>query len=178
MTKIKPEFSSWHVSVAAEAMTAAQFARLGYDVSVQYGANQPEYDLIITKNDNILKISVKGSKDGSWGLTQSLLEKGTANYHGSIERWLEKHDKKRIIFCLVQFKDCGLSDMPRIYLATPNEIAEKLKISSKGKGGSILYENHVWTKKAHGYGTIEKIPEKWRFSSERIIELISKLRLN
>lgn len=176
MGKIKPDFSSWHVSVAAEAITAAQFARLGYDVSVQYGANQPEYDLMIAKLDEVLKVSVKGSKDGSWGLTQSLLEKGTANYHGSIEKWLEKHEKKRIVFCLVQFKGSELNDMPRIYLATPNEIADQLKISSKGKGGSILYENHIWTKAAFGYGTIEKIPENWKFSSERIIDLLTKLQ--
>ena len=42
--------SSWHVGVAAEAFAAALFARLGYDVSVQYGANQPEYDLMYTVN--------------------------------------------------------------------------------------------------------------------------------
>jgi len=40
--------SNWQVATAAEAIAAAQFARLGYDVSVQYGANQPEYDLIIS----------------------------------------------------------------------------------------------------------------------------------
>jgi Holliday junction resolvase-like predicted endonuclease len=62
--------NSWHVGVAAEAMVAAQFARYGYDVSVQYGADQPEYDLIASRGDEILKVSVKGSKDGSWGLTQ------------------------------------------------------------------------------------------------------------
>ena len=56
--------NSWHVGVAAEAMVAAQFARYGYDVSVQYGADQPEYDLIASRGDEILKISVKGSKDG------------------------------------------------------------------------------------------------------------------
>lgn len=53
--------SSWHVGVAAEAYAAAVFARYGYDVSVQYGANQPEYDLIATSGDLMLKISVKGS---------------------------------------------------------------------------------------------------------------------
>ena len=37
--------NSWHVGVAAEAMVAAQFARYGYDVSVQYGADQPEYEI-------------------------------------------------------------------------------------------------------------------------------------
>ena len=41
--------SSWHVGIAAEAFAAAQFARFGIDVSVQYGANQPEYDLIATR---------------------------------------------------------------------------------------------------------------------------------
>ena len=53
--------SSWHIGVAGEAFAAAQFARYGIDVSVQYGANQPEYDLIATKGDKMLKVSVKGS---------------------------------------------------------------------------------------------------------------------
>jgi len=58
--------TSWHVAVAAEAITAALFAQCGYDVSVQYGANQPEYDLMVAKGDRLLKISVKGSQDGGW----------------------------------------------------------------------------------------------------------------
>jgi hypothetical protein len=33
--------SPWHIAVAAEAFAAAQFARCGFDVSVQYGADQP-----------------------------------------------------------------------------------------------------------------------------------------
>ena len=37
----KGAFGSWHVAVAAEAIAAAQFARCGVDVSVQYGANHP-----------------------------------------------------------------------------------------------------------------------------------------
>lgn len=65
------KISSWHVGVSAEAFAAAMFARSGYDVSVQYGANQPEYDLIAVNEDKMLKISVKGSQDGAWGLTQS-----------------------------------------------------------------------------------------------------------
>jgi hypothetical protein len=35
--------SKWHIATAAEAIAAAQFARFGYDVSVQYGANQAAY---------------------------------------------------------------------------------------------------------------------------------------
>src|SRR6266511_3200443 len=54
--------SSWHIGVAAEAYTAGLFARCGFDVSVQYGANQPEYDLVIVKDDKVLKISLKGSR--------------------------------------------------------------------------------------------------------------------
>ena len=76
--------NSWHVGVAAEAMVAAQFARYGYDVSVQYGADQPEYDLIASRGDEILKVSVKGSKDGSWGLTQKF-KKGRT-YHEAIDK--------------------------------------------------------------------------------------------
>ena len=48
------KMTSWHVGVAAEAFAAAQFARLTYDVSVQYGANQPEYDLIAVDGDKML----------------------------------------------------------------------------------------------------------------------------
>jgi hypothetical protein len=61
----QPKPTSWHISVAAEAIAAAQFARCGFDVSVQYGADQPEYDLIVAKGDHLLKVSVKGSRD--WG---------------------------------------------------------------------------------------------------------------
>lgn len=55
----------WHVAVAAEAVAASLFARCGLDVSVQYGANQPEYDLIVASGEKLLKVSVKGTT-GSW----------------------------------------------------------------------------------------------------------------
>ena len=73
--------TSWQVATAAEAFAAAQFARCGWDVSVQYGANQPEYDLVAVDGDRVLKVSVKGSKDGGWGLTQSFIK--NADYHGA-----------------------------------------------------------------------------------------------
>lgn len=87
------KMTSWYIGVAAEAFAAAQFARLRYDVSVQYSANQPEYDLIVVSEDKILKISVKGSQDGSWGLTQNY-KKG-CDYHEAIQKWLDSHYKKR-----------------------------------------------------------------------------------
>ncbi len=156
---------SWHVGVAAEAIAAAQFARCGYYVSVQYGANQPEYDLICESEDKILKISVKGSQDGSWGLAQGFKKDHT--YHEAVNLWLKKHHQKTI-FCLVQFKKTDLNDMPRVYLATPKEIAEKMKAAAKGRGDTILYENHTWTKRAAGAGTVEKIPQDWIFSPKRV----------
>src|SRR5690348_2665985 len=108
--------NSWHVATAAEAFAAAQFARYGWDVSIQYGANQPEYDLVAVDGDVALKVSVKGSKDGGWGLSQSFLRKGKADYLAAADAWLAKHSKKTI-FCLVQFKGVLATDLPRLYLA-------------------------------------------------------------
>ena len=162
--------SSWHVGVAAEAYAAALFARYGYDVSVQYGANQPEYDLIAVSGDKILKISVKGSQDGSWGLTQGF--KKDCDYHEAIDRWLKAHHKKTI-FCLVQFKDTVPNEIPRMYLASPKEIAERMNASAGGRGETILYENHTWGPRAAGHGTTDRIPDSWQFSAERLKEMFN-----
>ena len=174
--------SSWHISVAAEAIAAAQFARCGFDVSVQYGADQPEYDLIVAKGDSILKVSVKGSQDGSWGLTQSYLKKATeisgykADYFGAIDLWLARHSA-RTAFCLVQFQGVTIDRLPRVYLASPSEIADRLRETSRGRGDSILYENQEWTSRAHGAGTVDKLPQHWRFSELRIYELLKQTGL-
>ena len=130
--------SSWHIGVAGEAFAAAQFARYGIDVSVQYGANQPEYDLIATKGDKMLKVSVKGSQDG-----------------------------KKTIFCLVQFQNVADDQLPRMYLATPAEIAQALHDSRSGLGETVLRENHVWGERASAAGTIDRLPEEWLFTKER-----------
>jgi hypothetical protein len=63
------EMTAYQVGVSAEAFAAALFARAGFHVSVQYGANQPGYDLIVEKKKKAYLISVKGSQDGGWGLT-------------------------------------------------------------------------------------------------------------
>jgi hypothetical protein len=161
--------SSWHIGVAAEAITAAQFARCGWDVSVQYGADQPEYDLIVAKSGRLLKVSVKGSQDGSWGLTQSFL--ANADYHGAIEKWLARHGAKTVL-CFVQFKGVALDALPRLYLARPTEVADRLRETAKGRGDTILYEKHTWGAKAFGHGTEERVPDHWRFTQDRL-ELIS-----
>ena len=166
-------FTSWHVAVAAEAIAAALFARCGIDVSVQYGANQPEYDLIVSRAEQLLKVSVKGSQDGSWGLCQGLIEPKSADYHQAIDRWLARH-KPRTILCLVQFKGVALTDMPRVYLASPREVAERLHKTAKGRGDTILYERHKWGSRAVGAGTEERLPESWRFSAVRVQHLLDE----
>lgn len=162
--QMKKTVSSWHIGIAAEAFVAAQFARYGIDVSVQYGANQPEYDLIATKGDKMLKISVKGSQDGGWGLTQGY--KKDCDYHEAIDRWLQSHGKKTI-FCLVQFKDVRDTDMPRMYLATPEEIARELHNARAGNGETVLREYHRWGDKAIAAGTEDVIPDEWKFTRVR-----------
>lgn len=156
--------TSWQVATAAEGFAAAQFARFGWDVSVQYGANQPEYDLVAVDGDRMLKVSVKGSKNGAWGLTQSYLKQ--ADYHGAADQWLAKHTRKTVV-CLVQFDGVGEDALPRMYLATPPEIAEQLKRTAAGRGETILYEDHIWTAKAAGGGTRDRLPEAWRFTRAR-----------
>ncbi len=162
-------FTSRNVGVAAEAFAAGLFARCGLDISVQYGANQPEYDLIVARNECMLKVSVKGSKDGAWGLTQSFLK--DAQYHAAIDTWHARH-KPKTIMCLVQFKGVSAGAMPRVYLATPTEVAGLLKTASGGRGDTMLYEHHRRGPKAAGAGTVDEIPEHWRFSIERVNELL------
>lgn len=163
--------TSWQVGTAAEAFAAAQIARCGWDISVQHGANQPEYDLVAVDGDRMLKVSVKGSQDGSWGLTQSHLQK--ADYHGAADIWLAKHSNKTV-FCLVQFKGVPVDTLPRMYLATPLEIAERLKASAAGRGDTILHEEKKWTARAQAAGTTDTIPESWKFTLERLDELAKR----
>jgi len=125
---------------------------------------------MVAKGDRLLKISVKGSQGGEWGLCQSGLE--AADYHGAVNRWFEKH-KPRTVLCLVQFCGVKLSEMPRVYLATPAEIAERLHATAKGRGDTILYERHEWGARAYGAGTVEEIPQTWKFSPGRIESLLS-----
>lgn len=167
------DFTSWHVAVAAEAVAAALFTRCGYDVSVQYGANQPEYDLIVAKGDRLLKISVKGSQDGSWGLCQNYLKPKHADYHNAIDRWSSRH-KPHTVLCFVQFSGIALTEMPRVYLATPREVARRLHETAKGRGDTILYEHHIWGSRAYAAGVVEEIPIAWRFSRERVEDLFRK----
>jgi hypothetical protein len=161
----------FHVGVAAEAFTAGLFAQAGCDVSVQYGANQPEYDLIVSRDDRFLKISVKGSQDGGWGLIQSYKKQGVS-YAEAAARWAAAQSQK-VIYCLVQFQGKQLGSCPDVYLATVTEIAAHLKASRKGHGNTILYTAYTY-KKGIALGFSEALPKHWTFSTARLEQLLAE----
>lgn len=135
------------------------------DISVQYGPNQREYDLVAIQGDDIMKVSVKGSQDGAWGLAQGLLSDG--DYKAAIAKWHSALTRKTV-FCFVQFQKTSVTEMPRIYLATRDEVKKKLDSSVNGRGSVVLYEDKTWTKKSAGAGTRDAIPDSWKISKERI----------
>ena len=160
----------FHVGVAAEAFAAGLFARAGCDVSVQYGANQPEYDLLISRDDMFLKISVKGSQSGSWGLTQS--HKKGRGYAEAIDYWASKQSAS-IVFCLVQFKGVQLAECPRVYLATIDQVADTLKRSRANAGSTRLREQWSY-KRGVAAGSVEALPPEWKFSETRLSKLLRR----
>src|SRR6267154_1213474 len=129
-------FTPHRVSVAAEGFAAGLLAHAGYDVLVQYGANQPDYDLVAAKSNRVLKVSVKGSQQGGWGLTQSYLV--NADYFGAADAWLKKQSGVDI-FILVEFQKIKVGGCPKVWVARPKEIAEYLKKCRGGKGMTTLF---------------------------------------
>lgn len=170
--------STWQVTVGAEGIAAAQFARYGFDVSVQSGRDKPWYDLVVAKQGYLLKVSVKGSDDGSWALTQSFLKRASdvnankAICRGAIDQWVERHGL-RSLCCLVQFKGVSIDELPRVYVASPREVAQKLRETTDRLGISTLYERYEWISPVEGIQNIETLPSNWGFSERRIQELLA-----
>ena len=161
----------YQVAVAAEASAASLFAQAGYDVLVQYGANQPEYDLIVAQKDRMLKVSVKGSQDGGWGLIQSFLKGG--DYHEAVNLWVKNHKSTLTVYCLVQFKGIKLGESPKLYLATIEELAIALNKSRNGYGDTVLRVYHKY-RRGLAANTIDEIPVNWLFSQERVEQLFKQ----
>jgi hypothetical protein len=178
MTVLAPSTSpSRQLTVAAEGIAAAQFARCGFDVSIQYGPNKPKYDLFATKAGSLLTVCVMGSLDGSWDITQYYLKRSTelsgkkVDHQRAIELWLDRHGA-RAVCCFVQFQGVAIDRLPRIYLASPKETAQKLREIAERYGNSILYDEFGGESYNDTNQTIGKIPAAWRFSNERIQELL------
>ena len=171
--------SSWPITVGAEGIAAAQFARCGFDVLVQAGRDKPWYDLVVTKAGNLLKVSVKASEDGTWSLTQSYLRRAAevnakkTDCHGAIDLWLDNHGS-RTVCCLVQFQGVAIDQLPRIYLASPCEIAQRMRDTADRLGHSILYEQYEWASPESSARALEALPKNWLFSQGRIQELLAR----
>ena len=167
---------SWPMSVGAEGIAAAQFARCGFDVLVQAGRDKPWYDLVVTKAGNLLKVSVKASDNGEWALPSGFIRR-VAETNGmridnlsAIDMWRSGYGS-RTVCCLVQFEGAAIHELPRVYLASPDEIAAAMRETAQRIGRCTLLEMYEWTADA-GAHTIEMIPEKWHFSRDRVQELL------
>jgi hypothetical protein len=161
--------TSRQCEIAAESYTACILAQAGYDVLVQYGANQPHYDLVAEKNGAFLPISVKGSQTGGWMLAAKF--KQTARtYHQAIDCWLEVQ-RPDVIFFLVQYFGVALGEVPRVYAARAADIAVHMKTQCNGRGHGALHENYKGKRPGAKYD--HQVPAAWQFSVQRLNVIIS-----
>jgi hypothetical protein len=167
---------SWPIAIGAEGIAAAQFARCGFDVLVQAGRDKPWYDLAVTRGGNLLKISVKASEDGEWALTSGYTRK-VAEINGmrtdsrsAIDMW-RAGCGSRTVCCLVQFESVAIHDLPRIYLASPDESASAMHETAQRTGRCTLLEHYEWTA-SDGARHLQTLPSAWHFSPQRVLDLV------
>jgi hypothetical protein len=162
--------------VGAEGIAAAQFARCGFDVLVQAGRDKSYYDLVVSRGGNLLRVSVKASDNGQWcltsGYTRRVAESSGVRIDSkaAINMWRSSYGSRTVV-CLVQFESVAISEMPRIYLASPDEIAAKMLETAERTGECALFERYEW-KGRDGACYVECLPRSWDFSPERIQELL------
>jgi Holliday junction resolvase-like predicted endonuclease len=156
--------TSRQCEIAAESYAACLLARSGYDVLVQYGANQPHYDLVAVKGKRMLPVSVKGSQDGGWMLAVKYRKKGTT-CHEAIDHW-QSQQRDDLVYVFVQFIHVPLGDVPRVYVARPPEIAAHLKAQCHGHGHVSLQENTRRQAPRSQYN--DEVPIPWQYSYDRI----------
>lgn len=161
------EMTSRQCEIAAESFAASLLARVGFDILVQYGANQPDYDLVADKDGSLLRVSVKGSQTGAWMLASRYVKPSAGiSYHQAIDLWLQAQHPD-VVFLLVQFRDVALSQSPRVYVAGAREIAEQLKIQRNGNGGGALQESVKRFRPKSKYD--HAVPATWEFSADRMV---------
>jgi hypothetical protein len=168
--------ASWPISLGAEGIAAAQFARCGFDVLVQAGRDKSYYDLVVSCGGTLLKVAVKASDNGRWcltsGYTRRVSESGgmRMDCNAGIDMWRSSYGSRTVV-CLVQFEAVAISEMPRIYLASPDEIAAKMREAAERTGECALCERYEWMDR-NGECSKELLPARWSFSPERIRELL------
>jgi hypothetical protein len=177
LTPSQKKLSSRQLSTAAENITAAQFAMCGFDVLEQGTGARYFYDLGVANSGGMMKLTVHGSFRGFWNLVDPFFGKAAQNltrvdYHRAIDKWLDRQGHE-VTFCLVQFESADLTLMPRIYLASAVEIATRLHDSVEQLGDTALYEQYEG-EDSTGRHCVETLPSRWRFSQERIAELMDR----
>jgi hypothetical protein len=156
--------TSRQCEIAAESYSACLLAQAGYDILIQYGANQPYYDIVANKDERFLPISVKGSQDGGWMLSVKYKNENNS-YHEAIDNWLNAQ-RNDVIFLFVQFINIRIGESPRTYIALPNEIAAHMKTQCNGRGHGSLQEDYRRDHPGSRYN--HKIPTDWLFTQNRI----------
>lgn len=157
----------YQVNVAAEAFAAAAMSVAGYDVAMQYGTTQPDWDILATKNGRTLKLQVKGSQTGGWGLFAGHIQ--NADYHGALDAWLKKQIPD-VVYFFAQYKEIPAGSAPRCYIARPEEIVLHMRTTRGGHARTSLRESHSYTK-GLGAGHDDVIPVAWLFSQARIDQI-------
>jgi hypothetical protein len=166
------KLSSSQISVAAEAFATAQFALAGFEMLEQVRRARFYFDLVVARSGGMMKISVYASFNGFWDLVDRYLDASkqtnasAADYHHAISAWLG-NQSLRATCCLVQFEPADLHRMPRLYLASPGEVAAHLhdKIDQ-------LSNNELGLIGMDIVHRLEGLPVSWRFSQARIAELM------
>jgi hypothetical protein len=75
------------------------------------------------------------------------------------------------VCCLVQFEGVELHELPRMYLASPDEIAATMRDGAERTGDCTLYERYDWMGR-EGMRVFETLPAQWHFSQTRIQEML------
>ena len=94
-----------------------------------------------------------------------------ADHQSAIDMWLNSQ-ASRAMCCLVQFDSIPLDQLPRIYLAAPWDIARRMLDCLERVDDAILHETYEWTSPFDGVARTETLPNAWRFSPDRIEELM------
>ena len=154
----------YQVNVAAEAFAAVVLSQAGYDVATQYGTTQPDWDFLATKGLRTLKVQVKGSQDGGWGLFQNY--KKDTDYHGALHAWASAQ-LVDIVYFLIQFKSVDVGASPRCYVARPEEIIAHMRTTRGGYAYTSLRENHSYSRGV-GAGHVDIVPASWALTLKRL----------
>ena len=78
--------------------------------------------------------------------------------------------------CLVQFQGVPVNQLPTVFLATPHEIAAKLKSAAGSNGSKVLYLDYTRTRGANA-GVRDFVPAEWLMTRERILQLVDSIGL-